>query len=230
MDGFLWDSSNLKSLMQGENEKRLNQQNKDKIRQFPYPIFWMPSDNSKQGEAEKADQREVNAAPISIEEPTYSFKFIPVKPPQSDDGNRKSKTRRKMAMGLQGLLVLLTPKDSHKKHQKTYPSFLLHQEASSFQLHDNELKSVAATTEVENVEPEVDDVTGADNYNRETNLLIEQPVGVIEDDSLSASGKREHVEMVKVEVPSSEEAKFNVATNTTSPTDETSSLEEVATN
>ena len=35
--------------------------------------------------------------------------------------------------------------------------------------------------------------------------------------------------MVKVKVPSSEEAKFNVATNTTSPKDETSSLEEVAT-
>ncbi|KAK3194690.1 hypothetical protein Dsin_026000 [Dipteronia sinensis] len=81
------------------------------------------------------------------------------------------------------------------------------------EIHDNELKSAAATTEVENVEPEVDDVTGADN-NRETNLLNEQPEGVIEDDSLSASGKQEHVEMVKVEVPSCEEAKFNVATNT----------------
>ncbi|KAK2650156.1 hypothetical protein Ddye_017645 [Dipteronia dyeriana] len=87
------------------------------------------------------------------------------------------------------------------------------------EIHDNDLKSVAAITEVEIVEPEVDGVTGADN-NRETNL---------EDDSPSASGKQEHVEMVKVKIPSSEEAKCHVATNTTSPTDETSCLEEVAT-
>ncbi|KAK1558554.1 hypothetical protein Q3G72_003693 [Acer saccharum] len=100
--------NNLKSLLQGEDENRLhNQQYDDKKNQFPFPIFRMPSkteqeepekkdekkmNGCKQGEAEKADQREVNAAPISIEEPTYSFKFIPVKPPQSDDGNRKSKT------------------------------------------------------------------------------------------------------------------------------------------
>ncbi|KAK0602154.1 hypothetical protein LWI29_030900 [Acer saccharum] len=58
---------------------------------------------------------------------------------------------------------------------------------------------------------------------------LRNPVGVIKDDSLSASGKQEHVEMVKVKVPSSEEAKFDVAANTTLPTDETSSLEEVAT-
>ncbi|KAK2650159.1 hypothetical protein Ddye_017648 [Dipteronia dyeriana] len=100
MDGwFPLDSSSLKSLMQGDDEKKQNQQNEDKMRQFPYPVFRMPPDSSKQGEAEKADHREVNAAPISAEEPPYSFKFIPAKPPQSDDGKRKSETNKESSGG-----------------------------------------------------------------------------------------------------------------------------------
>ncbi|KAL5859606.1 hypothetical protein ACOSQ4_000902 [Xanthoceras sorbifolium] len=97
---FPLDASSLKSLMQGDDEKRQNQQNEDKKRQFPYPIIWIPPDNSKQGEAEKKDQREANAAKMSAEEELpYSSKFIPVKPPQIDDGMSKSKKNKESLGG-----------------------------------------------------------------------------------------------------------------------------------
>lgn len=50
--------NNLKPLMQGEDEKRKqNQQNENGMKQFSYPVFWMPS-NSEQREPEKKAQRQ----------------------------------------------------------------------------------------------------------------------------------------------------------------------------
>lgn len=47
-----------KCLMQGGDEKRKqNEQNENGMRQFSYPIIWMPS-NSKQREAEKKAERQ----------------------------------------------------------------------------------------------------------------------------------------------------------------------------
>lgn len=55
---FPLDMNNLKPLMQGEDEKRKqNQQNENGMKQFSYPVFWMPS-NSEQREPEKKAQRQ----------------------------------------------------------------------------------------------------------------------------------------------------------------------------
>lgn len=55
---FPLNMNSLKSLMQGENEKRKqNEQNEDGMGQFSYPIIWMPS-NSEQREPEKMAQRQ----------------------------------------------------------------------------------------------------------------------------------------------------------------------------
>lgn len=82
---FPLDLNSLGSLIQGGNEKRTqNQQNENKKKQFPFPIIWMPS-SDKQEEAAKKDKRETDSSSETAEEPPYSFKFIPVNPPQSND-------------------------------------------------------------------------------------------------------------------------------------------------
>lgn len=55
----------------GDGKGTQNQQNEEKRTQFPFPIIWMPYDQEEAGNKEK--------------EPPYTFKFIPVNPPQSHE-------------------------------------------------------------------------------------------------------------------------------------------------
>ena len=82
-----WFPLDIGSLLQGGDEKRnQNQQNEDKRTQFPFPIIWMPSSYDKKGEAGK-DNREMGHTPetAKAKETPYTFKFIPLNPPQSHD-------------------------------------------------------------------------------------------------------------------------------------------------
>lgn len=64
--------NSLGTLLHGGDGKRTqNQQNEEKRTQFPFPIIWMPYDKEEAGNQEK--------------EPPYTFKFIPVNPPQSHE-------------------------------------------------------------------------------------------------------------------------------------------------
>ncbi|KAL4600124.1 hypothetical protein ACB092_11G175300 [Castanea dentata] len=58
-------------LHSGDGKRTQNQQNEEKRTQFPFPIIWMPYDK------EEAENKE--------KEPPYTFKFIPVNPPQSHE-------------------------------------------------------------------------------------------------------------------------------------------------
>lgn len=58
-------------LLGGDGKRTQNQQNEEKRTQFPFPIIWMPYDKEEAGNKEK--------------EPPYTFKFIPVNPPQSHE-------------------------------------------------------------------------------------------------------------------------------------------------
>ncbi|XVF22448.1 hypothetical protein REPUB_Repub12eG0173400 [Reevesia pubescens] len=79
---FPFDTNGLKSLMQGEGEKKSqNQQNEDKMTQFPFPIFWVPSVGKK--EDENQDKRGmITSSDDSKQAP--GFEFIPVEPSGND--------------------------------------------------------------------------------------------------------------------------------------------------
>ncbi|XWS76939.1 hypothetical protein CRYUN_Cryun01aG0220700 [Craigia yunnanensis] len=78
------DMNGLKSLIQGEGEKKSqNQQNEDKMTQFPFPIFWVPSDG-KQEEDENQDKRRMITASDHSKQSPVSSEFIPVEPAVHD--------------------------------------------------------------------------------------------------------------------------------------------------
>lgn len=80
MDGWL----PLTSFMQGEdNEKGRSRQNDGEMRQFPYPIFWIPS-GDKQEETGGNEQKETSASPTSVEESRSGYKLFPPKHPEMD--------------------------------------------------------------------------------------------------------------------------------------------------
>ncbi|KAJ9171459.1 hypothetical protein P3X46_014826 [Hevea brasiliensis] len=86
---FPVDKKSLQSLMQCDNGRSTaDQKNEDNMRQFPFPIIWMPSYN-RQGEAEKKGV-EMDSAPKSVEEVASSGKLFPVKCPNGDDSMNKS--------------------------------------------------------------------------------------------------------------------------------------------
>ncbi|KAL9430268.1 hypothetical protein AB3S75_025621 [Citrus x aurantiifolia] len=88
------DTNSPKSFMYGEDDKRrVNQQDDDKIGQFPYPFFWMPF-QTEEGEVEKKDRKEKNASSISAEESPFDSKFMQVKPPESDERMKKSEANK----------------------------------------------------------------------------------------------------------------------------------------
>lgn len=88
------DMNSPKSLMHVEDDKtKVNQQDDDKMSQFPYPFFWMPF-QTEEGEAEKKDQREKNADSISAEESPSDSKFMLVKPPKSDERMKNSEANK----------------------------------------------------------------------------------------------------------------------------------------
>ncbi|XP_059456221.1 BAG family molecular chaperone regulator 6 [Corylus avellana] len=90
-----FDMNKNDSLMQGGDGKRTqNQQNEDKMRQFPFPIIWMPN-HDKQEEAGKEDTKEMDPKPESAKEPPYIYNSIAVNPPQSDDFTNSPKANEK---------------------------------------------------------------------------------------------------------------------------------------
>lgn len=92
---FPFDMNRHDSLMQGGDGKRTqNQQNEDKMRQFPFPIIWMPY-HDKQEEAGKEDKKEMDPEPESSKEPPCIYNFVPVNPPQSDDFTNAPKANEK---------------------------------------------------------------------------------------------------------------------------------------
>jgi hypothetical protein len=92
---FPFDINKNDSLMQGGDVKRTqNQQNEDKMRQFPFPIIWMPY-HDKQEEAGKEDTKEMDPKPESAKEPPYIYNSIAVNPPQSDDFTNSPKANEK---------------------------------------------------------------------------------------------------------------------------------------
>uniref|UniRef100_A0A2N9IDP7 BAG domain-containing protein n=1 Tax=Fagus sylvatica TaxID=28930 RepID=A0A2N9IDP7_FAGSY len=109
-----WFPLDIGSLLQGADEKRnQNQQNEDKRTQFPFPIIWMPSSYDKKGETGKKDNREMGHTPETAKdkETPYTFKFIPLNPPQSHDftnepteneKNSESQADSEVSMGEKG--------------------------------------------------------------------------------------------------------------------------------
>ncbi|GLT59012.1 hypothetical protein SLA2020_318610 [Shorea laevis] len=92
---FPLDMKSLDSSMQGGDGKRIqNQQNEDKMSQFPFPIIWMPNHDTHE-EAGKEDKKEVDPKPESAKEPPYIYNFIPANPPQSDDFTNSPKANEK---------------------------------------------------------------------------------------------------------------------------------------
>lgn len=66
---FPLDMNGLKSLMQDEREKKSqNQQNEDKMMQFPFPIFWLPS-SEKQVDEKQDERRMITASDQSKQAP-----------------------------------------------------------------------------------------------------------------------------------------------------------------
>ncbi|OMO64363.1 hypothetical protein CCACVL1_21814 [Corchorus capsularis] len=87
------DMKDLKSLMQGEGERKTqNQQNEDKTRQLPFPIYWVPSD-WKQEEGENQPKLKVKNASDHSKQAPVSFEFVPFQPP--DNGVRMDKPQAK---------------------------------------------------------------------------------------------------------------------------------------
>ncbi|KAK6239764.1 hypothetical protein QUC31_005233 [Theobroma cacao] len=81
---FPLDMNGLKSLMQGEGERKTqNQQNEDKMRQFLFPIFGVPSD-TKQEEDENQDKRKWKTASDHSKQAPNSFEFVPVESSGND--------------------------------------------------------------------------------------------------------------------------------------------------
>ncbi|XVE73776.1 hypothetical protein DITRI_Ditri11bG0145400 [Diplodiscus trichospermus] len=91
---FPLDLNGLKSLMQGEGEKKSqNHQNEDKVAQLPFPVFWVPS-NGKQVEDKNQDKRRMIIDADHTKQAPVSFEFIPAEKsvhnvgtdkPQSDE-------------------------------------------------------------------------------------------------------------------------------------------------
>ncbi|OMP08553.1 hypothetical protein COLO4_06360 [Corchorus olitorius] len=87
------DMKDLKSLMQGEGERKTqDQQNEDKTRQLPFPIFWVPSD-WKQEEGENQEKLKMKNASDHSKQAPVSFEFVPFQPP--DNGVRMDKPQAK---------------------------------------------------------------------------------------------------------------------------------------
>lgn len=98
---FPLDKRSLQSFMPSENGSTADQKNEDIMRQFPFPIIWMPFHN-RQGEAEKKDV-EMHTAPMSVEEPASSGQLHLVRCPNNDDSMNKSQVTNKNSGSQVGL-------------------------------------------------------------------------------------------------------------------------------
>ena len=86
-----------KSEDQGGNKEKKDmmanqdQKSEDQMRQFPFPIFWMPPRDKKQEEVRGKDSKEGNDSPKFVENQPFTFKFVPVRQIGGDSGTNNSK-------------------------------------------------------------------------------------------------------------------------------------------
>ena len=103
----LWfppDSNSLRSLKQcGEGKK--SQNSEEKNAHFPFPIIWMPQFEKKE-EAEGKEHKQESSAFKPAEEPNLSFKIIPVKPLEVDDGGNNHRATRENSGGQDVLKIV----------------------------------------------------------------------------------------------------------------------------
>ncbi|GLT84696.1 hypothetical protein SLE2022_029130 [Rubroshorea leprosula] len=80
---FPLDMNGFKCSMEGDDGRKIqNQQNEGKMRQFPFPIIWMPYEN--QEDAKNQDNGKLISASKYSEGAPTNFKFVPVEPPAKD--------------------------------------------------------------------------------------------------------------------------------------------------
>ncbi|GLT46605.1 hypothetical protein SLA2020_203490 [Shorea laevis] len=85
---FPLDMNGLKSSMEGEDGRKIqNQQNEGKMRQFPFPIIWMPYEN--QEDAKNQDRGKLIFASKYSEGAPTNFKFVPMEPLVKDGHMRE---------------------------------------------------------------------------------------------------------------------------------------------
>ncbi|WCJ22675.1 BAG family molecular chaperone regulator 6 [Euphorbia peplus] len=76
---FPLDMKSLQPLLLGDDGKRsLDQQNEERMQQFPFPIIWMPP-HLKQNEDDKEEKGYVNGSPTIVSDPVLSSDVCPVK-------------------------------------------------------------------------------------------------------------------------------------------------------
>ncbi|XP_065859802.1 BAG family molecular chaperone regulator 6 [Euphorbia lathyris] len=88
---FPLDMKSLQPLLQGREGRRTqDQQDEERMRQFPFPIIWMPP-HHKQEEDEKEEQGNMNGSPTTVKDPVPSSNVFPVK--FINNGNGTCKVR-----------------------------------------------------------------------------------------------------------------------------------------
>lgn len=78
------------------SKKSENQQKEDKMRQFPFPIFWMPYDGKRE-EDENQDTRKMITAPDHSKQAPVSSEFIPVEPSVHDARMEKPQLNKEIS-------------------------------------------------------------------------------------------------------------------------------------
>ncbi|XP_021887806.1 BAG family molecular chaperone regulator 6 [Carica papaya] len=90
-----YDINNLRPLTQ-DWKKNQSTQGEEKVRQFPFPIIWMPS-YGKQQEDEKKGGGETNSAPKCADEQSSNFKCLPGKLIKADHEMDKSRKNEEIS-------------------------------------------------------------------------------------------------------------------------------------